>query len=229
MIYITKRNPPKKLSDYKKKPDAVYPPPSDVKEVWRNTLLEEQGYLCAYTMERIEHGLIAGSNMPKVKLEHLNPQDGSKDNDLSHTNVVAVCNGNEGYPREYQYADTRKLERLLDRRLHPTNIDIEKIIRYRPNGEIFTGIDELDIQLDDDKKQGLSVLNLNLKTLRDARKSAYDAVKIRLNKKNWTLSAINAEIKHFESFHDNKRLPFCGFVLYMLKKEYNQRSKRTNL
>jgi uncharacterized protein (TIGR02646 family) len=227
MIYIKKGNAPKKLSDYKKSPDAVYPPPKDVKEKWRDTLLEEQGYLCAYTMERVEPGLISDSNKPKVKLEHINPQNGDKNNDLSHKNVVAVCNGNEGESPKNQYADTRKGEDLLDRRLHPTNSDIEKIICYRPNGEIFTGIRELDMQLtDDDKEHRLSVLNLNYKTLRDAREGAYEAVKIRLNKKNWSLSAINDEIKRFESLHNNKRLAFCGFVLYRLRKDYNQRLKR---
>lgn len=226
MIYIKKGQSPKKLSDYKKSPHAVYSPPSNVKEVWCNTLLKEQGYLCAYTMERIEAGLIADSNKPKVKLEHLKPQNGNKHNDLAHKNVVAVCNGNEGEPPKNQYADTRKGENLLDRRLHPTNTDIEKIICYRPNGEIFTGVYDLDIQLDDEKKQGLSVLNLNFKTLRDARKGAYEAVKIRLNKKNWSLSAINDEIKRFESLHDNRRLAFCGFVLYRLRKDKHQRLKK---
>jgi uncharacterized protein (TIGR02646 family) len=232
MIHIKKGSPPKVLLDYKKSPYAVYSPPSDIKEIWRDTLLEEQGFLCAYTMERIEPGIISGTkNSPKVKLEHLNPQNGDKDNDLNHSNVVAVCNGNEGELPKNQYADTRKGEDLLDRRLHPTNSDIEKLIKYRPNGEIFTTIQELDAQIDDNTALTISkkrsILNLNYKNLRDGRKSTYDAVKIKLTKADWAIPAINSEIKRFESLDkNNKRLEFCGYVLYFLRKEYKLRTQR---
>ena len=235
MIHIKKGTPPKGLLDYKKSPHAVYSPPSDVKEIWRDALLKEQGNLCAYTMERIEPGFMwednKPTNRPKVKLEHINPQNGDKDNDLNHFNVVAVCNGNEGDVQKNQYADTRKGEDSLDRRLHPTNLDIEKLIKYRPNGEIFTNIQELNVQIDDNialtvsKKR--SILNLNYKNLRDGRKYTYEAVKIKLKKADWAISAINSEIKRFESLDkNNKRLEFCGYVLYFLRKEYKLRTQR---
>lgn len=229
MIHIKKNTPPKALLDYKKSPHAIYSPPSDIKEIWRDALLAEQGYLCAYTMERIEPGIISGTkNSPKVKLEHITPENGDKDNDLNHYNVIAVCNGNEGEKPKNQYADTRKGNEILDRRLHPTNEDIEKLIKYRPNGEVFTDIPELNSQIDDNIAEQLvkkpSILNLNYKNLRDGRKYTYEAVKIKLKKADWAVSAINSEIKRFESLDkNNKRLEFCDYVLYFLRKEYKRR------
>jgi len=228
MMYIRKGAPPKVLDDYKKAPNASFDGlPSAVKDAWRDSLLQEQGWLCAYTMQSIEPGLISGSNKSKVKLEHIEPQNNTKQNDLSHANVVAVCNGNEGFDPKDQYADTRKGQGILDRRLHPTNPAIENIILYRRNGEIYTGVPGLDEQLFDLDDRPSSKLNLNYKTLLDGRKGAYEAVKHRLDKKDWSLPALSEAIRLFENpDRQGRKIAFCGFVLYLLRKKYEQERKK---
>ena len=112
MKYIQKGSVPKELTAYLKTPGASYDG-CPYKEEWSKVLLKEQGYLCAYTLRRIKLG--------ELKKEHLNPQNGTIKNDLSYKNIVAVCKGNEGYKPEYTYADTRKGNQELDKRLYPTN------------------------------------------------------------------------------------------------------------
>ena len=125
-----------------------------------------------------------------------------------------------------QYADTRKKESKLDRRLHPTNPDIEKIIRYRRNGEIYTDVPELNAALFDQDDRPTSTLNLNYQTLVKGREGVWDAVKRQLGKAEWTLSAIQKQIKVFESLDNGRKKAFCGFALYFLRKEYEKIRKR---
>ncbi len=63
MIHIQKSNSPKKFQEFKlQNPQAHFDDmPTEVKDTLRQSLLEEQGYLCAYCMNRIRD---------KIKIEH---------------------------------------------------------------------------------------------------------------------------------------------------------------
>jgi len=234
MIYIPKGSCPKALIDYKKKPGANYDFDGDTtnaKEQWRNCLLEEQGYLCAYTMMQIKYGFTK-ENTRTVRLEHLERQNNTK-RDLKHSNVVAVCHGNDGKEPKHQYADVRKKCSDLDRRLHPTNKDCEKYIKYQPDGKIYSEECVLDRQLSDwlDSRNILrhSVLNLNYQELLDARVGAYKAVKNKIIKSENKLSEIKKLIKSFQvKDSDGKLKPYCGYILYHLRKELHQQKKLKN-
>ena len=62
--------------------------PKEVKEKLRTSLLEEQGYICAYCMKKLE------DDFSKVKIEHYIARN--EENQLDYNNLLAVCKGNEG-------------------------------------------------------------------------------------------------------------------------------------
>ena len=136
---------------------------------WSDILLEEQGYLCAYTMMRIQKG------RGNMKREHIIPQNGTPGNDLDHQNLVAVCMGNEGCPPERQYADTKKGNHLL-KRLTPMQPTCEQLLKYRRNGEIYSDDKEAEGDIKD-------ILNLNYEELVANRRAAWNAVQRRLDKR----------------------------------------------
>lgn len=56
------------------------------KEIIKDSLLKEQGYLCAYCMKRLD-------NTNYVKIEHIAPQSVYPEKSLSYRNMLAVCDG----------------------------------------------------------------------------------------------------------------------------------------
>ena len=59
--------------------------PGEIKKILKQSLLEEQHYLCAYTMLRI--------NGEKSHIEHIEPQSISNHKDLEYTNLLACYPG----------------------------------------------------------------------------------------------------------------------------------------
>ena len=84
MIHIKKGTAPKKFQEFKQQnPQAHFDDmPPDVKADLRKSLLEEQGYLCAYCMRRIH------DDHNEVKIEHYEPRNAQ--NELDYSNLLAV-------------------------------------------------------------------------------------------------------------------------------------------
>ena len=169
MKYIRKGSAPSSLIAFQRSnpnPATCYEDYRD-KEEWSKVLLEEQGYICAYTMKRISLG---SGNM---KREHIIEQNETIAIDINHDNVVAVCMGNEGYPPEEQYADTRKgyvynKNRRVLLHVNPCDPQCETKIRYRDTGEIYSDNSLVHDEIVDDKSRShLSILNLNFQSLID--------------------------------------------------------------
>lgn len=144
MIYIKKGSEPQKLLTYRRQPNATFDDmDADVKTQLRNSLLAEQGHLCAYCMCRIK-----GEN--DVKIEHWSPRN--PENELDYNNLLAVCYGNEGFPKEKQTCDTRKGSDVIS--ISPLNESDMRRIYYLNSGEIHS----TDANADRDMQ---NTLNLN--------------------------------------------------------------------
>lgn len=151
MILIRKKSEPLSLRNYRGKAQSSFDNmDADVKVELRNSLLEEQGYLCAYCMKRIRKA-------NKVKIEHYRAR--TSDNELVYANLLAVCDGNETLrdekgkvnPKMFT-CDTMKRDAVLH--INPQNIsDMEKI-SYDNQGKIYSADSECQKDLD-------SILNLN--------------------------------------------------------------------
>lgn len=84
MIYIEKKSEPVSLREGRETPGADFDG-LDKREL-RKSLLEEQGYLCAYCMKRIRKD-------KNVKIEHYHPRN--IQNQMDYGNLLAVCMDNQ--------------------------------------------------------------------------------------------------------------------------------------
>lgn len=209
MIHIKKSSPPKKFQEFKQQnPQAHFDDiPPDIKAALRQSLLKEQGYLCAYCMSKIRD---------KVKIEHYEPRN--PQNELDYSNLLAVCTGNSaGNQREHQHCDTKKGNKHLH--VNPQNIDHIKQISYRSDGTIYAR-DNADFNAD---------LNLTLNLnddygyLKANRKRALDVLKMNIRKIFANKSADRAYLEKLLNFYGNtdengKRAGYCGIIIdYLVK------------
>ena len=105
MIYIKKGNEPDSLTKYRKKKFAYYDGYKDKDDIRKN-LLEEQGYLCAYCMRRIDK--------KRMKIEHWYPEEHLTDIEcLNYQNMLGVCLGHiNGTKGSDDTCDTHKAVNL---------------------------------------------------------------------------------------------------------------------
>ena len=210
MIYIQKSTPPKKFQEFKQQnPQAhfedILP---DVKAVLRQSLLEEQGYLCAYCMSRIRD---------KVKIEHYEPRN--PQNELNYSNLLAVCTGNSaGDSFKRQHCDTKKGNKHLH--INPQNVDHIDQISYESNGTIYAKDNE-------DFNNDLNLtLNLNDEHgyLKVNRKRALDELKRKILDHCHDKTADCAYLEELLNFYSHinekgERRQYCGILIdYLVKR-----------
>ena len=210
MIHICKINPPKKFQEFKQKNPRVHfdDMPSEIKAELRRSLLEEQGYLCAYCMRRIHED--------DTKLEHYEPRNAQ--NEMDYSNLLAVCNGNsKGTSLQHQHCDTKKANKHLH--INPQNADHIDCISYRSDGTIYSSNDDFNNDLN-------FTLNLNDDHgyLKSSRKSALDKLKNRFLRacvdKSASRKFIEKSLKFYLSVDErSQRQEYCGILIdYLMKR-----------
>lgn len=213
MIFIKKSPPPKKFQEFKQKnPQAHFDyMPADVKNTLRQSLLEEQGYLCAYCMGKI-HG-----ELNQMKIEHYEPRNAQ--NELDYSNLLAVCTGNmSGNSHSRQHCDTKKGNQHLH--INPQNPDHISCISYKSDGTIYAKNNE-------DFNNDLNLtLNLNDEYgyLKSNRKRVLDELKKKILNSYGDKSAGRAFIEKLLRFYGNvdqhgERQQYCGIIIdYLVKR-----------
>ncbi|OQW88986.1 MAG: hypothetical protein BWK78_07930 [Thiotrichaceae bacterium IS1] len=214
MINISKQPAPDALTQYKKQPDAEYDGPqfTPVKEVIRQQLLDEQGYLCAYCLGRLKNDRLS------MKIEHWHGQENYPEEQLDYKNMLAVCGGNEGESPEKQHCDTKKGHLALC--YHPANPNhnVAGKITYRGDGTITSNDALLNEQLE-------NVLNLNYIRLKSNRREVLHAVLQILNVQPGTRSTneIRRILKVWQNRDsEGKYKEYGGIAIYYLNKKLNR-------
>lgn len=215
MKYIAKHisNEPRSLKEHRSTPGATY---NDCnKEDIRLALLKEQGYLCAYCMQRIDETL--GKNgMPVTRIEHYEAQKSNAGEDLqmNYLNMLGVCSGDRGLSEDLLHCD--KSRRNASLTIDPRQKDCEQHIHYSPNGRIYSN--KVDVHNDLDK-----ILNLNTPYLKNGRKAAMNIAN--KNLKAWKEGDIKQAIKKWEQLNkQGKYQEFCQAAIYYLQKKLRQLS-----
>lgn len=191
--------------------------PLDTKEEIRQSLLAEQGHICCYCMKRIpEH------TSPYMKVEHYKCQANFGNLQLTYSNLIGACTGNEGQPKIKQTCDTKKGDLELTINLTSNLPSCETLFKYNAEGEISSINDnaEIDRQLNE-------ILNLNMQTLRDGRSEIYLEVqeKIRVESKKFKndkasfTKLLEQERSKWLNRIDNKHRPYCMVAVYCLTKK----------
>lgn len=208
MILIKKNREPAELTAYKKLQDATYDGPNftAVKEKIRQSLLEEQGFLCAYCMRRIEIKL--------MKIEHWACQHSYQNQQLNYNNLLACCKGYEGEQPRMQTCDTKK--RGNDIKFSPSDPthNINDIIVYHLNGKIVSTDPEFDMELNQH-------LNLNTSRLKSNREQVLQTIQTKLNEKKGkrTQNEIRNLLSFVQQKKDGKYSEYYGVAVSYLQKK----------
>jgi uncharacterized protein (TIGR02646 family) len=225
MRHITKGKEPESLTRYRATAFASYDGYAD-KDVLREHLLRDQGYLCCYCMRRIwAH---------RMRIEHWEPQSAppgvprtpveQREVELSYKNLFAACQGGErtkeerleesarpkGFqytapgaskakrpPHPYHHCDKLKGETPIVVSPADPSRNCEQLLRYLPDGEITSDDEAIRRDLDE-------TLNLNLDVLKRNRKVVLDATLEYLRRKHpsgdWTAVLLQQEILRRKGF-----------------------------
>lgn len=209
MYQIQKSTQPASLTTYKNEFQASYDNlPAHVKNDLKESLLREQGFVCAYCMTRI--------GPEKMRIEHWACQDDNQDLELEYNNLLACCCGNEGKPKNTYTCDKKKENKAITyspaKELHYINRRINYI---HGSGKVTSNNTRFNTELNE-------VLNLNENRLVRNRQYALKAIQEELAKKKSVRS------KHYikklldtvlELNSSGQRKPFFGFLAdYLLKK-----------
>jgi len=218
MKQIIKLQEPNSLLQHRVKQFANFDNiPNTTKEELKQNLLSEQGHICCYCMRRIPE-----KSSPYMKVEHYKCQDNFQDLQLDYKNLLGACTGNEGQPKKLQTCDTKKNNENLSIDPLNTNPSCETLFKFNSEGEMSSISDDEAIN-----KQINAILNLNMQSLKDARKEVYYVVQERVRAeskktkkdKSAFLRFLNQELQVWQSKTDGKYRPYCLVAIYYLTKK----------
>lgn len=202
MIQITKNQCPRELKKYSKKKGASYGGiPEKVKQSLRNSLLVEQGFLCAYCMCRISSS--------ECKIEHFLCQDKYPNKALVYGNLLVCCTGGEKKGKEKHCDSAKGNEVIACSPLDPACI--ESLYYDLNDGTIHSLNDDWENELKD-------VLKLNAPKLKQKRKEALDGFIYTLTDCRESGEDTSPYIDKINGPDINGMLvPYCGIIRYFLK------------
>ena len=215
MIYI-KKKVPKEFTSIKKKCCGSYQAlEREDKDKILKSLMKEQGWICAYCMKRIPEI----DKEPKVTIEHIIPQSLEPEKAMDYRNMLAVCNGNRG--KGYKKYMTCDAHRGNDKMVvNPCDKDIIDTIGYKNDGTIYS----TDSKIDHDLNKSLN-LNGKQTLLKDNRKAVISAFMKNVQDKHTKDFASFCKKKYKSILDSESKQPYCGIILWWLKKKISMREK----
>lgn len=221
------KSPENPLEDFVRIPGATYNDAGIPKDKLKESLLKEQGYLCAYCMSRISEST--------MKVEHWYPQRSDTEgkelsaeekekerlSSIDYKNMLAVCMGNEGHPQKEQHCDTRKGNKhLLYNPSDPQDHNRLKIY-YLRSGEIASEDTAFCEQLGSKEENKEGVLNLNCPKLMNNRAAIINSVLKDLQNlpQKASKGKISSILKKWKEPNSSGRLKeYAGVAIYFLTK-----------
>ena len=212
MIEIKKGKEPHELLSYRKKAGANYDD-MDCKQTVLESLMREQGYLCAYCMRRIPEERELPVGVKPATIEHWEAQSKTgEDKRLDYSNMLAVCAGNRGCgDKKNMTCDAKRGNAVLT--VDPRKPETVSQISYRSNGIIFS--DNPDIDRDLNETLGLNNMAVSLP---QSRKSALDALL-----KNIRDTHSKGDIRPYcekllnALMQQERKTPYVGIQIYWLR------------
>lgn len=194
MIFIQKGREPNAWMRYRLTKGVEFRAIPELKD----SLLKEQGYLCAYCMARIDKD--------HMKVEHFKPRSRYPRLKFSYKNLLACCLGKT---QEESHCDTSKGSDEI--RLSPLSPFCVDTLSYESGtGKIKSSNPYYDRELD-------RILHLNTPIIKQNRlkalQGAIQALRIR--------KQLEKEWKPVDK--EGKRKPYCGIVIYFLEKKLKKK------
>ncbi|MDE6335882.1 MAG: TIGR02646 family protein [Muribaculaceae bacterium] len=210
MIRIDKSREPKSWTQHRLTAGAKYEATPDL----RDSLLEEQGYICAYCMRRIP--VSDKGTDETTRIEHINPQSGlSREEAMDYSNMVICCPGAMASTSKKEcHCDRHKGENKMS--FSPFDQNFINTLSYKSDGTIKSSNVEYDKELND-------VLNLNIAILKANRKEVRKQLIETLGKRVWKKGDIEKILKIYsEKDSEGKKKEYCGVVIEYLTKKLRQ-------
>ena len=193
------------------------------KQVILESLMQEQGHLCAYCMRRIPDKRPLPENIDPAIIEHWFPRNPANHEErgqgLDYNNLLAVCSGNRGRkhtrrPRDLT-CDAKRAPQHPQLTLNPCNPCSLEQIRYKENGEIFS--DDLTIQDDLNVKLNLNCVSEAVQ-LPQARKKVLEALQSQLPSDNDTeLRSYCRDILEILETETDPKTQYSGILIWWLR------------
>ena len=186
------------------------------------SLLREQGHLCAYCMRRLPDEREMPENIDPVTIEHWlprNPSDGVQNGQgLDYFNLLAVCSGNRGRRGTRRIGDlTCDARRAPDHEqltLNPCVAATLEHIKYREDGIMYS--DDPDIHDDITVK-----LNLNCNSaavqLPEVRRMVLEAMQAEIPDSPEEAEQFCREVLDMYSAEADPRTEYSGILIWWLK------------
>ncbi len=234
MKHIIKNNPPESLIEDKKLITAFNDLGQQARKDIQNSLLEEQGYICAYCMQRVSMDWNKDMNKPKIEIEHYLSQELHPDKALNYENMLGVCNGgiyreteNQKINDKFAHCDKTKNGKvdgkIVLQILNPLDKNKSgKLISYQNDGKIVSNNQNSDSDVENDIN---IVLNLNNRNLCKYRELALDFVYEKFkkkyeDKKQWTKAIFQKEIESLKTKNkEGKYKEYVSFLIWFFEKK----------
>ena len=212
MILIEKQSEPAALTGYRQQLAASYAGlPQTIKDDVLESLLAEQGCICAYCMKRISKS--------KMTIEHYISQTADQSKALDYQNMLGVCLGNRGRRLKEQTCDARRGESVLS--VDPLNAAKIRQIKYRSDGTIYSDDPDIDSNLNEDLNLNCDVLEVSLKR---NRKAALDEFITLTSKQKpdgrWTKEFLRRRKEKLQSMPE--QWTYCGIIYAYIDKQLNR-------
>lgn len=173
----------------------------------RESLLKEQGYLCAYCQRRIP--LTAQEDGNTSKIEHVLPQSGTPDQRQDYKNLVACC---PGYLDFIPHCDKSKEAAMLSINLFSDTLE-EGVSYQSRTGKIVHQNPLWDREMN-------SILNLNHFRLQQNRHQALEGLKNALEKKQYSKREVKNYLKLYMTPNQKGNLhEYCGILRWYLRRK----------
>lgn len=197
MHKITKKAEPIAWKRYRKTPGVSY---QAIPEL-RDSLLQEQGYLCAYCMCRISR--------EKSRIEHLRSRKNHPEQQLDYGNMVICC---EGIINGEESCDRKKGDRDITFNLFSDGAIATLSYSYGDGAIRCTDPTH--------EKELNELLNLNNDILKANRHEALMGVITELGKKRWTPATLRKQREEWAARNETGQFrPYLGIVLWLLDKK----------
>lgn len=214
MRFIKNRNKePDELSNYRKTPGVTYDALGGrIKTIIRESLLDEQGFICAYCMGRINSDTCTIEHYISQNKHEASPylEEEHKRQSLLYSNMSGVC------VNDSTHCDKHRGNIPLEI-LNPHNPTCEGLITYNLRGSIMPNGHDID-----KVKNDIQTLGLDCEKLRNRRKATWEDVLERFKqeheKKEWSRELfLEYADKYRNKQKTRKGLKFhayCNFIVW---------------
>lgn len=203
MRKIIKSKEPQEWTEYRLTPNVDY---QSIPEL-RESLLKEQGYICAYCMRSIPNK--DKNSNEDSRIDHILSRERHPNKKLDYQNMVICCPG--AISNDF-HCDKRKSENDITFSLF--NDSFISTLKYNTkSGEIKSSNPEWNKEIN-------TILNLNNELLKTNRLEVINGIISVLKSKQWKTGEIRKKLEDWDHKNKNgKYKSYCGIVVWYLNKK----------